>query len=587
MRLSSASSELPRSYSLEMLPSELVSSPRSPSSDAEDVNMEESPTHTPRERVNKHAIDFLIDASRAISQESSSDSTHLAMDIASPFDSSTEKFSPRGSAAHSAGRSMVKSASGGSKPSNFNPLAPSFSSSINKQSKRISAAKATRKSRQSLPVSSEASDLRNSNNSNKRESFNIISLPLSTSPVSNSVQQQQQFSFPPAVQQQQVSFPSAQHQHPSFTSLIQQQQFSYPSQQQNHSSSCGVIPDSPSSRASLKSVPKSMTFPFPQQIGVSVHPSLQYPNGVSSLYPYIQHGMERSSSIPQSPFDHIKHFEQLDRMKKERERSNNLYEVPSFVHQYSNQENSNPFRHEQQNQSTNQENSQNNQQINNFPFQFSPSKLNTPGDSTQNFTPKSTNGDVPRIESNIVLDLMPPSKPLSTEEKVSHYMSQIRAQTYCTILPIADTLKKEDKKIMCPFGGGCSKKIKGKGNLRRHMEWHLRKIEDDLRRSFGEKEGSSQLSGSANPSTNPPPSSDAQNKKSSSNWTEPRKKKGSFFSALFYLMEQTKMNPSFYEVPSSLKSSSYSGRHSREEDLSMDSQSHSIGWILLSPQNFF
>jgi len=91
----------------------------------------------------------------------------------------------------------------------------------------------------------------------------------------------------------------------------------------------------------------------------------------------------------------------------------------------------------------------------------------------------------PRIISNIHLTLTAPPTELATvEEYVEHYVGQIRAQTYCTVLPIADGLKKEDTKINCPFGGGCTKKIKGKGNLRRHMEWHLRKIEEEIRRKF-------------------------------------------------------------------------------------------------------
>ncbi|PRP80470.1 hypothetical protein PROFUN_14631 [Planoprotostelium fungivorum] len=91
----------------------------------------------------------------------------------------------------------------------------------------------------------------------------------------------------------------------------------------------------------------------------------------------------------------------------------------------------------------------------------------------------------PRIISNIHLVLTAPAAELPTvEDYVNHYVAQIRAQTYCTVLPIADGLKKEDTKINCPFGGGCAKKIKGKGNLRRHMEWHLRKIEEEIRRKF-------------------------------------------------------------------------------------------------------
>lgn len=65
----------------------------------------------------------------------------------------------------------------------------------------------------------------------------------------------------------------------------------------------------------------------------------------------------------------------------------------------------------------------------------------------------------------------------SADEYIESYMSKIRAKTYCTILLDVDSLKQEDKKIVCPFSKNCRKQIKGKGNFRKHIEWHLRKIE--------------------------------------------------------------------------------------------------------------
>jgi hypothetical protein len=57
------------------------------------------------------------------------------------------------------------------------------------------------------------------------------------------------------------------------------------------------------------------------------------------------------------------------------------------------------------------------------------------------------------------------------EESLNEWLYSLRAQTYCTTLtsePEAD----DDKKFKCRFSESCKKKIKGKGNLRRHIEWY-------------------------------------------------------------------------------------------------------------------
>jgi len=70
-----------------------------------------------------------------------------------------------------------------------------------------------------------------------------------------------------------------------------------------------------------------------------------------------------------------------------------------------------------------------------------------------------------------------PPTSSSQEEIVSWWLMSLRAQTYCYILNDAHT--DNDKRFKCVFSSNCEKRIKGKGNLRRHIEWHLRRIEEE------------------------------------------------------------------------------------------------------------
>jgi len=71
----------------------------------------------------------------------------------------------------------------------------------------------------------------------------------------------------------------------------------------------------------------------------------------------------------------------------------------------------------------------------------------------------------------------PPNPPRSQDELVNWWLTTLRAQTYCFILNDART--ENDKRFRCVFSNTCEKRIKGKGNLRRHVEWHLRRIEEE------------------------------------------------------------------------------------------------------------
>jgi len=62
------------------------------------------------------------------------------------------------------------------------------------------------------------------------------------------------------------------------------------------------------------------------------------------------------------------------------------------------------------------------------------------------------------------------------ESELNKWLFSLRAQTYCNFL--RDASLGDDKKFNCPFSTSCEKKVKGKGNLRRHIEWHLKRIED-------------------------------------------------------------------------------------------------------------
>lgn len=67
-------------------------------------------------------------------------------------------------------------------------------------------------------------------------------------------------------------------------------------------------------------------------------------------------------------------------------------------------------------------------------------------------------------------------------DPVDSYVAEISSQVYQTVFNHLDLLKGADKKIRCPFGHECNRTVKGKGNFRKHLEWHLRKIEDDAKR---------------------------------------------------------------------------------------------------------
>lgn len=68
-----------------------------------------------------------------------------------------------------------------------------------------------------------------------------------------------------------------------------------------------------------------------------------------------------------------------------------------------------------------------------------------------------------------------------TEDFVNWWLSALRAQTYCSILSKPEGA---DSKFKCTFSSTCDKIIKGKGNLRRHIEWHLRRVEEETRSNF-------------------------------------------------------------------------------------------------------
>jgi len=75
------------------------------------------------------------------------------------------------------------------------------------------------------------------------------------------------------------------------------------------------------------------------------------------------------------------------------------------------------------------------------------------------------------------------SQPYYTKEDcLNWWISSLRAQTYCIVLS-SPSKETEDNKFRCTFSNSCQKLIKGKGNLRRHIEWHLRRIEEECRNS--------------------------------------------------------------------------------------------------------
>jgi len=72
--------------------------------------------------------------------------------------------------------------------------------------------------------------------------------------------------------------------------------------------------------------------------------------------------------------------------------------------------------------------------------------------------------------------------PMMQEDSVDTWIVALRAQTYCYVLNEAST--DDEKRYRCLFDASCNKKIKGKGNLRRHMEWHLKRTEEDWKRNY-------------------------------------------------------------------------------------------------------
>eukprot|EP00027_Filamoeba_sp_ATCC50430_P012957 CAMPEP_0168566678 /NCGR_PEP_ID=MMETSP0413-20121227/14553_1 /TAXON_ID=136452 /ORGANISM="Filamoeba nolandi, Strain NC-AS-23-1" /LENGTH=222 /DNA_ID=CAMNT_0008598725 /DNA_START=101 /DNA_END=769 /DNA_ORIENTATION=+ len=70
--------------------------------------------------------------------------------------------------------------------------------------------------------------------------------------------------------------------------------------------------------------------------------------------------------------------------------------------------------------------------------------------------------------------------PYSTPSSfVNWSLEKLRAETYYKALKVMESDPQEN--FQCVFFGSCDKKIKGKGNLRRHIEWHLKKIEEESR----------------------------------------------------------------------------------------------------------
>jgi hypothetical protein len=63
----------------------------------------------------------------------------------------------------------------------------------------------------------------------------------------------------------------------------------------------------------------------------------------------------------------------------------------------------------------------------------------------------------------------------STEELLETWIRNLRMVSYQHI-----NFEKENSKakIHCIFSSDCKKTLCGKGNLRRHLEWHLMRIED-------------------------------------------------------------------------------------------------------------
>jgi len=70
---------------------------------------------------------------------------------------------------------------------------------------------------------------------------------------------------------------------------------------------------------------------------------------------------------------------------------------------------------------------------------------------------------------------------------IAKLMGELRQRTYCNLLS-NNKEEKGAKIIRCTFDRNCGRNIKGKGNLRRHIEWHLRRVEEDCRNRFARLE---------------------------------------------------------------------------------------------------
>jgi len=65
----------------------------------------------------------------------------------------------------------------------------------------------------------------------------------------------------------------------------------------------------------------------------------------------------------------------------------------------------------------------------------------------------------------------------SREELMEKWLYTIRVTTY-NFLEELSNQQPDPRKMFCTFSSDCKKVIKGRGNLRRHIEWHLKRIED-------------------------------------------------------------------------------------------------------------
>lgn len=69
--------------------------------------------------------------------------------------------------------------------------------------------------------------------------------------------------------------------------------------------------------------------------------------------------------------------------------------------------------------------------------------------------------------------------PYYTDAYMNWTFENLRAQHYCKALNDAEA--DSQRFYQCVFSPSCDRKMKGKGNLRRHIEWHLKKVEQDAR----------------------------------------------------------------------------------------------------------